>query len=302
MSLEVLKKNSKSFYFAGYLLGPRQFHRIAALYNICRTLDDLADCAEDTNQARANLISVQKAFNSKDISNSLVMIKHRDCAKVKEIHVNSLITGLLTDTEKVKIQTTKKLLVYCYKVAGTVGLMICDIFQIQDPNARAHAIDLGVAMQLTNIARDVLEDAKMGRIYLPQELINDLTPSQIKSPTKTDKIIISAAVNRILFLADEHYNSGFHGLPFLPFRSRFSIFLAGRIYRRIGIKIRKNGTNVWAGRHYINIFEKCYELLTCLCLFIVNLDHHKYRGSHKSELHKYFKYLPDANYQAETKE
>ena len=302
MSLEVLKQNSKSFYFAGYLLGSRSLHRIAALYNICRTLDDLADSAEDSLKARANLMTVQHAFASKDISNYLVMIKHRDCANVNEIHINSLITGLLKDTERVRIRTTESLLVYCYRVAGTVGLMICDIFRIQDPNARAHAIDLGVAMQLTNIARDVLEDAKMGRVYLPQELINDLTPKQIESPTKTDKIIISAAVSHLLYLADKHYNSGFCGLPFLPFRSRFSIFLAGRIYKRIGLKIRKHGLNVWSRRHYTSVFEKCYEFLICICLFIINLDNHKYTASHDSKLHKFFSHLPDANYQAEKKE
>jgi len=301
MSQEVLKKNSKSFYFAGYLLGSKQFRSIAALYNICRTLDDLADCTTNSHQARARLLAAQNAFNSKDISNSLVMIKNRDCKKVKEINIDSLITGLLTDTEEVRIQTTENLLIYCYRVAGTVGLMICDIFQIHNSNARAHAIDLGIAMQLTNIARDVMEDAKMGRIYLPQELINNIGTEQIKKPNESEKNIISSAVNRILLLADEHYNSGFSGLPFLPFRSRFSLFLAGRIYRRIGIKIRKHGLNIWGGRYYVNSFEKCFELLSCIFLFIINLNLHQYKTTHNTKLHRYFRYLPDANYPTEKK-
>ena len=147
--------------------------------------------------------------------------------------IGSLVEGLMDDqAEEVLIEDEEDLIQYAYKVAGTVGLLMCCVLNTSNPKARPHAVDLGIAMQLTNIARDVIVDAKMGRRYLPGSWVNNMTPEQIlaaaDNPKGEDAALISSAVRRLLSLAEEYYASGRVGLSYLPARAHFAIGVATR--------------------------------------------------------------------------
>ena len=153
-----------------------------------------------------------------------------------------MIDGVLQDTKTVAIKTTEELLRYAYRVAGSVGLMMCPIIGCRDSRGLRHAIDLGIAMQLTNICRDVLEDANQNRRYLP---LPTISPNNIKtvvthSMSSVD-IHVRKKIHSLLHLADRYYQSGFDGLCYLPSKSQRTILLAGLLYQRIGHKIIKEG-------------------------------------------------------------
>ena len=169
--------------------------------------------------------------------------------------VSSLVEGLLDDqADEVLIADESELIQYAYKVAGTVGLLMCDVLNTDEPRAKPHAVDLGIGMQLTNIARDVLEDAKMGRRYLPGSWVNNMTPQQIieasKSPYSHEALMITEAVHRLLSLAEQYYASGRRGLAYLPARAHFSIGVAAKVYRQIGIQLLRSKDS-WHGRRQV---------------------------------------------------
>ena len=171
----------------------------------------------------------------------------------------ALIDGLLQDQKLVRIADERTLRRYGYRVAGTVGLM-CHVLDCDDEAARAHAIDLGIAMQLTNIARDVLEDAEMGRRYLPASWAGDVMPVHIIAashiPDGEVARAVSAAVGQLLLLADEYYQSGAHGLPYLPLRAHIAIAVAARVYRQIGVQIAATGYGWHQGRQVTSRLTK----------------------------------------------
>jgi phytoene synthase len=133
--------------------------------------------------------------------------------------VRELIAGMASDAETVRVADEAELLRYCYRAAGTVGLMMCRVLDAPEPAAAAHAVDLGIAMQLTNLCRDVSADARMGRRYLPASLVGDIGPTELIDPSPTLQPALRAAVARLLALAETYYASGEAGLPFLPVRA-----------------------------------------------------------------------------------
>ena len=154
----------------------------------------------------------------------------RECGIEPEI-ARELIAGMASDAETVRVADEAELLRYCYRAAGTVGLMMCRVLDAREPAAAAHAVDLGIAMQLTNLCRDVADDARMGRRYLPASLVGDLPPGDLIEPSPALRPKVRAAVARLLALAELYYASGEAGLPFLPVRARAGILVAGRVYR-----------------------------------------------------------------------
>jgi len=168
-----------------------------------------------------------------------------------------LIAGMLSDQEIVELTTERELLRYCHAVAGTVGVMMCKILGCKTQTASQFAVDLGIAMQLTNIARDVLEDANMGRRYLPSEWLSDsIKPNDILNVTPSCKEPVSLAIRRLLTLSQNYYRSALAGTKLLPIRSRFAIIVALRIYEAIGTKLAKNNFNWWMGRTIISKWSK----------------------------------------------
>lgn len=156
-------------------------------------------------------------------------------------YADDLLDGMKHDAEKQPIKTTADLLLYCYQVAGTVGLMMCHIMGIKSPRALRNAVDLGIALQMTNIARDIGEDFRVGKIYLPEEWLNqvEIQPSQLLNPKNAKTL--DQLVERLLTEAEAYYQSGLKGLIDLPWRAALAVSIATFVYRGIGLEVRARG-------------------------------------------------------------
>ena len=169
MSNNLLKKHAKSFYWASFFLSKETFNKSSSLYNFCRTLDDIVDDDNKLEVKKEHFLKFKKDFINKDLNNEIIseMWSIIDSENISEKIVIDLFDGVETDLkEKVQINSKKELLIYSYKVAGTVGLIMSKILKVKDKEALKGAVDLGIAMQLTNIARDVCEDRDRNRQYI----------------------------------------------------------------------------------------------------------------------------------------
>lgn len=242
-----LAVNGKSFYWASHFLSAQMGYNAARLYAFCRVLDDMAD--GDITDGPMRLTRIRTSLQSGQPSDDPALgdfqsfISEMGFSKTVLL---ALLDGLLQDQEdQVCLSTEADLLRYSYRVAGTVGLLMCEVLNSEDSDARAFAIDLGIGMQLTNIARDVLEDARMGRRYIPAEWVGDLSPSAIclasMDPNGKNAILIKTSLARLLELADRFYQSGAVGYSYLPWRAHVGIAIAARVYRQIGMQLKANG-------------------------------------------------------------
>jgi len=272
----LLKKHAKSFYWAGFFLSKTIFNKCSYLYNFCRTLDDIVDGNNKLETKKENFLRFKKDFINKNLKNPVIkeMWSIIDSESISKLIVMDLFDGVETDLEeKVQINSKKELLVYSYRVAGTVGLMMSKILKVNNKEALKGAIDLGIAMQLTNIARDICEDKARNRHYVKHNF------ASIKETINDSKIF---------------YDKSFHSISCIPIRSRFSVIVARRVYRKIGDYIlkQKNIENYnRAGKIYIPIFEKIIQTFLSFfdfanLLFIKNLhyDNHANHNILKKEV------------------
>ena len=279
-----IKSEGKSFYWASFFL-PKK-NRIAAsrLYSICRYLDDVADSSKlDTSSQIKNIFNQIKENESSEIN---IFFKKNN---INLGILKDLIDGLISDQQNVRVTDEKELIDYSYKVAGTVGLMMLPIINTKDAEARKHAIDLGIAMQLTNIARDVYEDAKMNRLYLPKEWLGQVSVSDLIDNKLNDqkKRLIELSIKNLIELSDKFYANGFSGMKFIPLRTRLAIFFAAKIYKGIGEKIKSGGYVYKLERIYLNKLEKLWITIISIpeFLFLKNIfkSYKPIRGSFKNE-------------------
>lgn len=294
---EILAKKGKTFHWAKRLLNPKHGERATRLYAFCRYLDDLADEAPSKEQARVQLMEVSRALqtgqtNDPVIADALQLMS--DC-RIEPRIPQELINGLLTDLDEVELKTVDELLRYCYRVAGTVGLMMSDVLDVADPSASAFAIDLGIGMQLTNICRDIKEDAQMGRRYLPSEIIGKVTMEDLINPSEVQQGRLRVGVEYLLNLADEYYLSGESGLPFLPLRARHGILIAAKVYRAIGLKLQERNLNYWEERAVITKARKVRITLAALAGSFAGAGFWRKPLQHRAELHRALKGLPRVN-------
>ena len=266
---------AKSFNWAGFFLPKKIYEDSAKLYAFCRVLDDIADEKTDLDSKikrfdeMRNFLKISYNANNKEIysSNENEKVVHdvitlAKSKNIKKIILEDLVDGVASDLkERIHIRSIKDLLVYSYRVAGTVGLMMSKILMVDNKRALKGAIDLGIAMQLTNIARDVIEDKKMNREYIKPDFEN---------------------IQATLKLADMFYESSFSSIQKIPFRYKFSIIVARRIYRQIGRKILQKGNMEnyeRSGKIYVNNFEKIYH--TIISIFDLILVYLKEIESHQ---------------------
>ena len=266
MKSSLLKKHAKSFYWASFFLNKTTFDKCSTLYNFCRTLDDLVDSDKNLEIKKENFKKFKEDFVNKNFNNPIIkemwslVISENISRKV----VLDLFDGVETDLkEEVKINTKKDLLVYSYRVAGTVGLMMSKILRVKNKEALKGAIDLGIAMQLTNIARDVCEDKKRNREYIKSDF---------------------SSIQETIIESQIFYEKSFTSISSIPLRSRFSVIVARRIYKKIGDYILKQKNTVnynKAGKIYVPIFEKIFQtflsifdLLKLLFVKELNYDNH----------------------------
>ncbi len=259
---------AKSFNWSGFFLPKNIYSKCSKLYDFCRTIDNIADQNADLEIKKKELGEFKIKFEKKDSKNPVIknMCELMNEFNISKKIVDDLFDGVESDLKKeVGIKTEKELLVYSYRVAGTVGLMMAKIFGVKKKESLQRAIDLGIAMQLTNIARDVLEDEKKNRIYL------------IKNSQDT-----FLDIKNIIFKADSFYDSSFAGIKDIPFSCRFSIVVARRVYRQIGKKIlQKKDFDSYrkAGKIYVSNFGKIiqtiFSLLDLVMLFFIKPKKHE---------------------------
>ena len=245
-----LSMYAKSFNWAGFFLPKKTYMKCSALYDFCRTVDNIADDTNNLEIKKKNLLNFKKSFNNKEYDNPIIknvweLIKNY---KISTKIINDLFDGAESDLkDKIQIDTKKDLLIYSYRVAGTVGLMMAKILNVKNEIALKSAIDLGIAMQLTNISRDVVEDAKNNRSYISPDF---------------DTIV------KTIKLADLFYESSYTSIKEIPLSFRFSILIARRVYRQIGHKIlKKKDIEDYnkSGKIYVTILGKIIQ--TFLSIF-----------------------------------
>lgn len=284
----------KSFNWAKRFLGKEMGTNAAILYRFCRVLDDMAD--GDIINGPERLYKIRDGLLNDYLTNDPLLPDFEffiTSKKLPKLVIISLIDGLLGDQNNVLIENEKDLLRYCYRVASTVGILMCKVLNCEKSSAINHAIDLGIAMQLTNIARDILEDAEMGRRYLPKSWVGDVSPKKIveisKSPNSQEAKNISMGSQKLLKLAEKYYSSGLAGCSYLPLRAHASIAIAAVVYRQIGIKIKFKKYSWFNGREFTAINEKLY----CSLVAILLLRRRFFRlAPHKKNLHYALKGLP----------
>ena len=282
-NVNYLAQFAKSFNWAGFFLPKSIYQDCSKLYAFCRVLDDLVD--EKTNlelrvQRFDEITNVYKKTYELDnndrkilkqnehglIVNDVIELAYNN--NIKRIILDDLIEGVGSDLkQKVYLRSVKDLLVYSYRVAGTVGLMMAKILSVSDTRSLKGAIDLGIAMQLTNIARDVIEDKKMNRQYIKPDFEN---------------------IEATLKLADMFYESSYTSIKKIPFKYRFAIIVARRVYRQIGRKImqKRNMENYEkSGKIYVNNFGKIYQtilsLFDLMFLYLKDVESHQRIREHE---------------------
>ena len=235
---------AKSFNWAGFFLPKNILIKCSVLYDFCRTLDNIADQNNSLEKKKEEFIKFKEEFSSKS-KNNIIISNMIDLIRSENINssiVYDLFDGIESDIKaNVKIKSYKELLIYCYRVAGTVGLMMSKIMKVKNRDSLKSAINLGIAMQLTNISRDVIEDKNNDREYI-----------------ESNFLILKNTIHK----ADNFYESSFYAIKDIPLICRFSIIVARRVYREIGRKILKISdfeNYKCSGKVYLNNFEKLIQ-------------------------------------------
>ncbi|DAC58920.1 MAG TPA: phytoene/squalene synthase family protein [Candidatus Poseidoniales archaeon] len=290
---KILATSGESFFWARRFLGKKMGHDAAVLYSFCRVLDDMAD--GDLPDGFEHLSAIQASLEKGEWNDHALLRHHAPMVNEYNLPkdvIASLVEGLMDDqADEVLLPDEESLIQYAYKVAGTVGLLMCEILNNSDPKAKPHAVDLGIAMQLTNIARDVVEDARMGRRYLPGSWVGNMSPEDILDaaldPYGPDGVQITRAVERLLDLAESYYASGRAGLAYLPARAHFSIGVAAKVYRQIGRQLLRSKDS-WHGKRQVT--SKGSKML-CTVRATANLARRLplARRPHNTELHTWLK-------------
>ena len=263
MTQNFLSIYAKSFNWAGFFLPKRVYQNSSDLYDFCRTLDDIVDQNLKLELKVKNFKKFKDNFRNKNFEDLEIKKIYNliENFAISQNIVLDLFDGVETDLrEEVKFTSKKDLIIYSYRVAGTVGLMMAKILKVTSKDSLKAAIDLGIAMQLTNIARDVIEDKKGNRSYINPDF---------------------ESIVQTLKLANSFYESSFNSIKDIPFKNRFGVLVARRVYREIGCKIlkKKNMENYKkSGKIYVSNFGKINQTLLCIIdlirlLFIKSTDH-----------------------------
>jgi phytoene synthase len=261
---------AKSFNWAGFFLPKHTYQNCSKLYSFCRILDNIAD-DQDTITSKEQKFKDFKELYLKNNSNNSIVEDMKELEKNYDISknvINDLFDGIESDIKEiVKFKSEKDLLLYSYRVAGTVGLMMAKILGVKTITSLKAAINLGVAMQLTNISRDVIEDSINNRFYIHHSM------DDIKYTIKISEVF---------------YDNSFYSIKEIPINLRFAILVARRVYRKIGHKIMKiNSFEAYknSGKIYVNNLEKVletvYSIYDFFKLMIIKDNKEKYNLNYK---------------------
>ena len=267
-NIALIKHNSKTFYLASVFLPYNIKRKVLEVYAFCRLYDDIVDLKLDNDL-------------------------HKLQPEIKHLGLNSdvikqLKIGIDSDRKFHRFNNIEELIQYSYRVAGCVGLLMCELINIKNPIHKYHAIDLGIAMQLTNICRDISEDLLNERVYIPKTMMSD-------DSSMINNDIVFASINELLKISEKYYESALSAIKDIPFRSRFSILLALRLYQAIGRKIKKNKNKFMTTKMNTTKFEKSFIFISCLFEFILIHMFSMRKTKHDSKLHEAIKGLPFTN-------
>ncbi|MDB4948643.1 MAG: phytoene/squalene synthase family protein [Gemmatimonadetes bacterium] len=247
----LLASRARTFHLASRFLPPATRDDAAVVYAFCRLVDDTADEAADAGDAARALDRLAAEVRGDADARPLVAELRAAAARLG-LPLGSaleLIAGVHGDLGPVRVADDAELLRYCYRVASTVGLMMCAVLGVASEDALPHAVDLGIAMQLTNIARDVAEDAARGRVYLPAARLRAAgVDVEALVRGRADAAGVAAAVAGVVALAETYYRSADGGMRDIPPRCRPAILVAARVYRAIGVRLRARACDAMAGR------------------------------------------------------
>lgn len=305
-STETLRRHGRSFYWAGQLLSGEQLSKAARLYSLCRNIDDLADDALTHTEkavARRKLSGLDQALAQKtgpERGSSETELPEAELQNIDQQAqqlfssqplalgaLRDMITTVKQDLQLVRIGDYRELLQYAYGVAGTVGVMMTCVLEAREQSrALPHAIDLGIGMQLTNIARDVLEDACLGRIYLPAGgQAGALEPETLIAGDPASRHNAWNGLCELIERAEAYYTSGWRGLVYLPPRARLAIAVAASVYREIGRQILRRGEErYWQSRSVISPQRKLLVSVKALSQLTTDPLRHRAPG-HDDQLH-----------------
>lgn len=293
-SRDVLAHHARSFRWGAWFLPAGTHDEAAITYAFCRLVDDVVDEAESEELATEGVGQLESELRNQTTPSSLVAgfaeVMERDSGTLDPAF--ELIKGVRSDLGKQILETPAQLLTYCYRVAGTVGLMMCQVLRVSDKRDLPHAVDLGIGMQLTNIARDVHEDAGRGRVYIPAQILEGvgITSAQVLDGT-ADRKNLAEAVEWLYRLGERYYVSAEQGMRFIPWRSRLAIFVASRTYRAIGVKLARRKFDAMAGRVVVSWYEKIYWVghgIVGACKTLLSKPYY----DHRAELHRSLQGLP----------
>ena len=259
---QVFAHHAKSFRLAANFLPKENIDDIAVLYHFCRLVDDAVDEASTLEEAHHNLADIEQDLQSNQSSGLDTFKRVVRTHDIPMHSIQALMQGCEGDLYPVQIEDLEALSRYCYQVAGSVGEMMSPLINVTSLEATQFAIDLGLGMQITNICRDVLEDAERGRVYLPAEWLHEheLTPESILQQN-VDPVKIASIIDRMLSTAEICYRRAYIGCRYIPFRSRLGILVARRVYRAIGLKLRsRHQSNPFHGRTMLNNWEKLCQV------------------------------------------
>jgi len=272
---QIIYENSKSFYWASKFLPKKILKKVINIYAFCRLQDDLVDEGikiEDSSE----LEELENIIKSYGVSKNII---------------SNLMEGINSDKNFKRFKDNSELLRYCYKVAGVVGLMMIKALDIKQSEAKYFAIDLGMAMQLTNISRDIMQDYKKNRIYIPEN--TGINKDIISNMTSENEIKLKKVVNQIILKSEIYYKSSLHGMRYIPIRSRLAILVSLRIYQGIGIKIIKTEKKFIHENLYVTNIEKTLIVAKALIEFLIFFIFPIYKKKHNIYLHESLEGLYD---------
>ena len=272
---QIIYENSKSFYWASKFLPKKILKKVINIYAFCRLQDDLVDEGikiEDSSEVE----ELENIIKSYGVSKNII---------------SNLMEGINSDKNFKRFKDNSELLRYCYKVAGVVGLMMIKALDIKQSEAKYFAIDLGMAMQLTNISRDIMQDYKKNRIYIPEN--TGINKDIISNMTSENEKKIKKVVNQIILKSEIYYKSSLNGMRYIPIRSRLAILVSLRIYQGIGIKIIKTEKKFIHENLYVTNIEKTLIVAKTLIEFIIFFIFPVYKKKHNVYLHESLEGLHD---------
>ena len=271
---QVTKSASKTFYWGSTFVPQPKRQAVWAVYAFCRVVDDIVDEAFEPGTARAGHLSgsnapqseleywrrsLERIYERGGTGDGPIQLAWSDLIEHYAVPIEpalDLLKGVAMDLTVKRYETFEDLHLYCYRVAGTVGLLTTSIFGYQDATALTHAVDLGVALQLTNILRDIAEDARLNRIYIPQDEMKHFGYSEGELMVGVINEAFRELIRFQMTRAEEYYQRGQLGIAMLSADCRLAVRLSGALYRHILDRIRLNNYNVFTKRACVPLKTK----------------------------------------------